>query len=54
MFLISTVYLEANTSASSISSQTLLSFLPWKESMENRVRTMRMSAETKIMPTLFF
>jgi hypothetical protein len=51
MFLISTVNLEGDTSASSISSHTLLSFQPWNESRENRVRTIRMSTDTKMTPT---
>jgi hypothetical protein len=54
MFRISTVYLDAYISASSISSQIKLSFQPWNESNKKRVRTMRMSTDTKMTPTLFF
>jgi hypothetical protein len=48
------VYLDAEISTSSIYSQIKLSFQPWNESKENRVRTMRMSMDTKMTPTLFF
>jgi hypothetical protein len=54
MFRISTVYLDEDTSASSNYSQILASFQPWKEIKENRMTTMRMSADTKIRATLCF